>query len=233
MSHVERVKQWLARCSPAQREEIFRHLRHEFAIHPLETALHTKAEIILEAIHRAGGLTLRMMRGVIAEAAFEVEVVDRLKKWEKLPRVGDPPYDFHLTDGRGDVRVQVKLQRSKGGEPWLANVARKAFRSLPAAVYVVETWRTRGGKDKATGRATRPYRFGEFDLLAVCMSPVTKRWDVFMYTVANWLLPDPSNATEIFKYQPVAGTPNDDWTDDFVRAVRWFRSSRRKTIGTV
>ena len=28
----------------------------------------------------------------------------------------------------------------------------------------------------------------------------------------------------IFKYQPVASAPNEDWTDVFQTAVKWFRS---------
>lgn len=97
---------------------------------------------------RAGGLTLRMMRGVIAEAAFEVEVVERLKGWRKVPGSGDLPYGFLLKDRKGAVRVQVKLQRSKKSLPWRASEASKAFRSLPANIYVVETQKTRGGKKR-------------------------------------------------------------------------------------
>src|SRR5262249_37681364 len=213
MSDVEEIKLLLSLCNPAQRDEVFRQLRQEFTLHPLEQELHAKAEIILEAIRRAGGLTLRMIRGVIAEAAFGVEVVERLKNWQSIPLSGDPVYDFLLKDRKGTVRVQVKLQRSKGGQPWPAHQARKAFRSLPPDMYIVETQKTRGGKKKRTGTATRPYRFGEFDLLAVAMYPSTKRWDTFMYTVADWLIPDPLDQAVIFKYQPVASTANEDWTD--------------------
>jgi hypothetical protein len=230
MSDVEEVKRLLSLCSPAQRDEVFRQLRQEFPIHPLEQELHAKAEIILEAIRRAGGLTLRMIRGVIAEAAFGVEVVERLKNWQSIPLSGDPAYDFLLKDRKGTVRVQVKLQRSKGGQPWPAHQARKAFRSLPPDMYIVETQKTRGGKKKTTGTATRPYRFGEFDLLAVAMYPSTKRWDTFMYTVADWLIPDPLDQAVIFKDHPVASTANEDWTDSFQTAVKWLRSEEKKTI---
>jgi hypothetical protein len=172
MSDVARIRQLLPRCSPAQREEVFRLLRQEFTLHPLEEQLHAKAEIILEAIHRAGGLTLRMIRGVIAQAAFEVEVVERLRGWRQVPRTGDPPYDFDLRDRRGDVRVQVKLQRSKENRPMRAG---EAARSFPDDMYVVETQTTRGGVARKTGSPTRPYRFGEFDLLAVAMYPSCDR----------------------------------------------------------
>jgi hypothetical protein len=227
MSDPEHIKHLLGLCTPAQREEVFHHLRREISIHPLEGELNTRAEIILEAIRRAGGLTLRMMRGVIAEAAFEVEVVERLKGWEALPRAGDLPYDFLLRDGPGDVRVQVKLQRSKNQQPMRAN---EALRSFPADMYVVEPQKTRRGTKKTTGAATRPYRFGEFDLLAVAMYPSTQRWDTFRYTVADWLLSAPTDPAEIFKFQPVASAANDDWTDDFDTAVGWLRSGEKKKI---
>jgi hypothetical protein len=229
MSDVAQIRRLLSLCTAAQREVVFRELRDEFPIHPLEAQLHTKAEIILEASQRTGGLTLRMIRGVVAEAAFDVEVLDRLKGWRRIATTGDFPYDFLLRDRKGEVRVQVKLQRSKAGTPWRANQSIRAFRSLPSDMYVVETQKTRGGKKKKTGSATRPYRFGEFDLLAVAMYPSTNRWDTFMYTVADWLLPGKDPA-EIHKYQPVASIANDDWTDSFDVAVKWFRSGEKRTI---
>ena len=61
-------------------------------------------------------------------------------------------------------------------------------------MYVVETQKTREGTDRKTGEKTRPYRFGEFDILAVAMQPATGQWDRFFYTIADWLLPDPKNA---------------------------------------
>jgi hypothetical protein len=227
MTKIDRIKHQLSLCSAAERQEIFRHLREEFPIHPLEAQLHTKAEIILEAIERAGGLTLRMMRGVLAEAAFGVLVDESLRGWRRVAQVGDLPYDYLLEDGTGQVRVQVKLQRSKENRPMQAS---EADRTFPANLFVVETQKTRRGAARKTGGATRPYRFGEFDLLAVAMYPSTKRWDTFLYTVADWLLPGRTDATEIRKFQPVAVAPNDDWTDDYVEAVKWLRSGTKKTI---
>jgi hypothetical protein len=229
MSDVDRIKDLLSRCTPEQREDIFAYLREEFAIHPLEARLHTPAEVILEAIARAGGLTLRMIRGVIAEAAFVVNVVEELSGWRNETPDGDLPYDFLLADDQGKVRVQVKLQRSRAHRPMMA---REAYRFLPPDMYVVETQRTRRGIRRATGGATRPYRFGEFDLLAVCLQPSTDRWDVFRYTVADWLLPGRSDPAELLKYQPVPAAANEDWTDTFETAVAWLRSGVRKTIGT-
>lgn len=227
MADIEPIKRLLSLCSPAQRQEIFRYLREEFPIHPLEVELNTEAEIILEAIQRAGGLTLRMIRGVIAEAAFEIEAVEHLEGWHDVTPSGDLPYDFLLDDGQGAVRVQVKLQRSLAHRPmW----AREAYRFLPGDMYVVETQRTRRGSDKKTGGSTRPYRFGEFDLLAVAMYPSTHEWNTFMYTVADWLLSGRTDSSEILKFQPVATLPNDDWTQDFHTAVGWLRSGVKKKI---
>lgn len=117
MTDIEQIKRLLSLCSSAQRQEILRYLREEFPIHPLEVELNAEAEIILEAIHRSGGLTLRMIRGVIAEAAFEIEVVRQLEGWRNITPPGDLPYDFLLDDGQGAVRVQVKLQRSLAHRP--------------------------------------------------------------------------------------------------------------------
>jgi hypothetical protein len=227
MSDINQIKHLLSLCTPTQRQEIFRHLRAEFHIHPLEVALNTEAEIILEAIQRAGGLTLRMMRGVIAEAAFQIYITEHLSGWANVTPPGDLPYDFLLRDSQGTVRVQVKLQRSVGNRPMWAS---QAYRFLPEDRYVVETQRTRGGSNRKTGGSTRPYRFGEFDLLAVAMYPSTNTWETFVYTVSDWLLPGQTTPSEMLKFQPVATVPGDDWTDDFYGAVEWWRSGVKKKI---
>jgi hypothetical protein len=230
MTDIQEIKRLISLCNPAEREQLFRQLRQEIIIHPLEQELHAKAEIILEAIRRAGGVTLRMLRGVIAEAAFGVEIVEKLKGWRNVAFSGESACDFLLKDRRGVVRVQVKLQRSKKNNPLLATDALRLFRGLPPDMYVVETQKTRAGRKKVTGASTRPYRFGEFDLLAVALYPSTHRWDQFVYTVTDWLMPSPIDPTLIFKYQPVSSTPNQDWTDNFEKAVNWLRSGRKKTI---
>ena len=227
-NQTESILQLLQNCTSEQRRAIFEHLRKEFHIHPLEKRLNTEAEIILEAIARDDtGLTFRMMRGVIAEAAFEIEVVNKLTGWRDITPDGDLPYDFMLEDDLKPVRIQVKLQRSKAGKPMRAN---KGYRYLSSEMYAVETQRTRGGKDPETGEDTRPYRFGEFDILAVSMQPSTNEWNTFMYTVANWLLQRPNDETKLLKFQPVAIQSNDDWTDNFEGCVKWLRSGIQKRI---
>src|SRR5690606_6724744 len=120
------------------------------------------------------------------EAAFASEVIPTLGGWTDITPPGDLPYDFLIEDRTGQVRVQVKLQRSTRGQPTRGTDVYKRERLFSPEMYVVETWRTRTGKKD--GRATRPYRYGEFDILAVGMHPSSGSWDSFMFSVERWLL---------------------------------------------
>ena len=166
---------------------------------------------------------------MIAEAAFEINVVKNLSDWRDVTPEGDSPYDFLLEDAIGQVKVQVKMQRLKAHRPMMAN---EGYAYLPADMYVVETQRTRGGKDATTQQDTRPYRFREFDVLAVSMHPSTNNWEDFMFTVADWLVARPENSNLLLKFQPVARTPNNVWTDSFETCVAWLRSSEMRKIWT-
>lgn len=228
MTAVEHIKRLLAEATPREREAIFRHLRSEFSIHPLEEQLGATAEVILEAIARASDLTRRGIRGVIAEAAFAMYVVANLSHWEEERIEGDVAYDFSLRNEASHVRVQVKLQRQRQHRPMRSEEAPR-WTKMPPGMFVVETQRTRGGKTRS-GDDTRPYRFNEFDILAVSMHPSTGRWDSFMYTVAAWLMPDPTNPAFIQKYQPVAAVADQHWTSDFLQAVEWLRSGIQRPL---
>lgn len=223
---VDEIRKLLQECTPEQRQEVFRILRPECSIHPLESQLNTTAEVILEAFSKANDLTLRGIRGIIAEATFTVNIVSGLTGWADKTLKGDLPYDCLLSDGKGDVRIQIKMQRLKDQKPMFA---RQGYRFLPEDAYVVETQRTRGGKD-SRGANTRPYKFGEFDILGVCLHPSTRRWTDFLYTVADWLIPDPKNRSLILKFQPVPFKADEVWTDDFLKCVGWFRSGVKKRI---
>jgi hypothetical protein len=227
MSELESIAECLGRWKPEQRRRLFEQLRREFNIHPLEKEWNVQAEIILEAISRASDLTQRGIRGVIAEAAFEVEVIDKLTRARKVPLAGDLPYDFMIEDDQGVLRIQVKMQRRKDKRPMMA---REANRRLPDDMYVVETQRTRGGTDRTTGEDTRPYRFGEFDILAVSLHPSTADWSDYLYTVADWLLPREHDPAIMAKFQPVATTPGETWTNDLEECIRWLRSGVKRII---
>lgn len=228
MTEVDEAKQLLAQLTSEQRREVFRLLRAEFPIHPIEARLNTEAEIILEAINRASDLTLRGIRGVIAEAAFATDVVDSLTGWKDVTPAGDAPYDFALADDVGTVRIQVKLQRQRAQAPMFSEEAPR-WTGLPAGLYVVETQRTRGGT-APDGRQTRPYRFGEFDILAVAMHPSTRDWASFMYAVASWLVPDPNEPTCIQKYQAVPSVPDEYWAADLLACIERLRSGVRRQL---
>ena len=229
---LSKIKVLLAQCSRDERWELLRLLRQEFPIHDLERKLNTSAEVILEAIDRSSDLTLRGVRGVIAEAAFKEYVVLPLvdRGWSDLPDTGNTAFDFLLeTPTLFQAKVQVKMQRQKNQKPMRAIEANRRLFANAGDMWVVETQKTRGGKD-SEGQDTRPYRFRDFDILAVSMHPSTSDWSRFSYTVAHWLIPDPQNEKQVFKFQPVALVPNADWTDSLEVCVEWLGAGLRKTI---
>lgn len=231
---LKKINELLGQCSRDERREMLRILRQEFPIHELERKLNISAEVILEAIDRSSDLTLRGVRGVIAEAAFKEYIVIPLveRGWRDLPINGNPSFDFLLGTPSGlEAKIQVKMQRKKKQLPMRAIAANKKLFGAVAEMWVVETQKTRGGKD-SKGKATRPYRFGEFDIIAVSLHPSSNNWSQFRYTVANWLIPDPKDAELIFKFQPVAMSANDDWTDRLETCVEWLESGKNKTIRT-
>ena len=173
MTKKDDILDLLEQCSVEERREVFGYLRKEFPIHSLEADLNTQAEVILEAMARSSDLTMRGIRGIIAEAAFLVDVLQKLGGWRTVEIVGDAAYDFLIEDTVGLVSIQVKMQRRQKGVPLVRG-----------GKFVVETQRTRTGRDPAGG-ATRPYRFGEFDILAVSLHPSTNDWTTFAYTVGR------------------------------------------------
>lgn len=216
---TEEIRKLLAKCSDEQRRQIFEELRVAIPIHSFEARMNAKAEVILEALDRAGDLTLRGIRGIIGEATFVREIVPSLTGWKDVTPPGDLPYDAALKDDVSTVKVQVKMQRRVKGVAWL----RKGS-------AVVEVQRTRTGK--RDGEDTRPYHFGEFDVLAVCMEPSHARWNSFHYIPERWLNPRSGNAVLIEIMQPVALEPDAIWTNDFHEAVRRLRSAQpRPTAG--
>ena len=220
---IQQIYRILTGASKEERIRIFEQLRGEFPIHALEKEWNANAELILEAISRATDLTKRGIRGVIAEAAFDQSLVQQLHDhgWKNQTPAGDHPFDFLLDDGTGPVKIQVKMQRLEKMVPKLW--------APKSQFFVVETQKTRSGKD-SSGKATRPYRFGEFDILAVSMHPSCRDWSKFRFTVASWLLSRPEDKRLIRVYQPVPDTANADWCDDLRTAVGWFRQQIKKTM---
>ena len=111
-----------------------------------------------------------------------------------------------------------------------AMFASQANRHFPDDMYVVEVKKTRGGIDPKTGEDTRPYRFGEFEILAVNMHPSTNDWHQFRFTVANWLLPRYEDQALIEIFQPVSREPNEFWTDRIEICLEWVDTGKQKRI---
>ena len=216
------IRDLLDRCTPEERRVIFQELRKLHSIHEFEQVIGAPAEMILEAVHRAPELTRRMLRGVIADAAFRTFTVPAIEPhgWSDVTPEGNFAYDYRLDDGSGPISIQVKLQRSERGEPVVKSGERFSF---GAEVFITETQKSRTGTDREDNQ-TRPYRYGEFDILAVSMQPSTGRWDLFMYTLGRWLLPGKKSG-EMATLQPVAKVPNEFWTNDFTVAAHWFRAA--------
>lgn len=216
------VRELLARCTLEERAAIFKELRATHAIHPYEAAVGAPAEMILEAVYRAPELTRRMLRGVIADAAFRTFVVAALKVrgWRDVTPAGNFAYDYSLDDGLGPITIQVKLQRSERGDPVVKDGKRYGF---DGKVFITETQKTRTGTD-GDAKQTRPYRYGEFDVLAVSMQPSSGTWDSYMYTLGRWLLPG-KTAGEVATLQPVTKVAGEFWTSDFEVAAQWFRGA--------
>lgn len=216
---IAEIKRLIDECNDAHCQDVLQYVRKRADIHQLERKLNCKAEIILEAIDRAADITVRGIRGIITEVAFKQSILDNLGNWSDETTVGEFPYDFILTNNTQEVKIQVKMQRKE----------KQVVKSTKTGKWVVEVQKTRNGKGKG-GEDTRPYRFGEFDILAVSLQPATGEWDRFLYTLDRWLIPRPHDPALIRVMQPVSTIPDADWTDNLETAIDWLFSKRSKTI---
>lgn len=213
MSALDEIKVLLEKCDERDRREIFALLRQTIPVHPFEASINARAEVILEALARAPDLTIRGIRGIIGEATFAIEVAGKLEGWKDVTPPGNHSYDTALADKTGTVRVQVKMQRRVKFKPLIRDGA-----------GIIEVQRTRTGTKG--GKATRPYHFGEFDILAACMEPSHGKWNSFLYIPGRWLLPRPEERKLIKIMQPVPLEPDTVWTADFNEAVKRLRGGK-------
>ncbi|MDP2999811.1 MAG: hypothetical protein Q8N47_20145 [Bryobacterales bacterium] len=228
---TDRICELIDGSSEGERRLVLNYLRQRVPVHPLEQQWSTTAEAILTAIARSSDLTLRGIRGILAEATFAQAVLPELESdgWKAVAIVGDQPYDFLLERSDARVRIQVKLQRREAGVPKeYAARSRASLNCASETVYVVEVQKTRSGEKK--GQKTRPYRFGDFDILAVNLQPSTGDWSRFIYTVGNWLLPRRQQRELIEIFQPVPNCPDEYWTDNLSRCIEWFLAGTEKRL---
>jgi hypothetical protein len=219
MNKIELIESYLKEMTTQERKDVLNLLRqrYQIALHPLEDNFGVSAEIILEAIHRGSDLTRRGVRGIIAEAIFEAEIIPKVVGWKSVEN-RSMSADFTLEDESGKTAtIQVKLQRKE------KDVVKMAGKNFPDH-YIVEIQKTRSGKDKQ-GKASRPYRFGDFDILAVCLEPSSKNWHDFRYTLSSWLFPRPEDAKLITIMQPIPMKETDRWTNRLETCLDWFRDN--------
>jgi hypothetical protein len=241
---VDVARQAITDCSEDERIILRRYILR-LAPHDLERQWGVSADVILDAIEKSSDLTKRGFRGILAESIFESDVVPTLPGgWAavKIDRNEDLPYDTLLRSPDSEVRVQVKLQRSVKGRPMLFHPKHYAEGSL----YVVEVQKTRTGRktvdvklprsdlkikiEQKVTTDTRPYRFGQFDILAVSMHPSTNDWQSFRYTLGDWLLPRSDDPSKIAVLQPVSSLPNDVWTDRLETCIEWLASGKKMRV---
>jgi hypothetical protein len=241
---LEATKRLIEECSEEDQRALKLYLRR-LSPHPLEAKWDIDADTILSAIDRSSDLTKRGVRGIIAEAIFVTEVLPSIDAWGWHPVEfeGDRPYDVLVEKGGREARVQVKLQRLQEREPKLYYPKYYDEERL----YVVEVQKTRTGEratkttapvadavvetvEEVTIKKTRPYSFGDFDILAVNMHPSSHDWRSFRYTVASWLIPRVSDPKLIETFQPVAAVANEVWTDSLVTCLRWFEEGGNRSV---
>ncbi len=187
---LETIKKLIDECTPEQRQILSSYIR-SYLQHPLEREWGIDADTILTAIRRSSDLTKRGVRGIIAEAVFVGDVLPTLAAsgWHGAEIAGDLSYDAIVQKGSLSARIQIKLQRSEKGVPKLYYPKHYEKDTL----FVVEVQKTRSGERTATVQErheetaaataliikTRPYRFGDFDILAVSMHPSVRRLEEF------------------------------------------------------
>lgn len=221
----------LGDCSQDEKIVVLKHLRANTPPHPLESEWNTLAESLLTAIARSPDLTQRGIRGILAEATFEEVVIPKIESegWKSVPIEGHRAYDFHLLKDGSAIRIQVKLQRKESGEPKeYSRSARLQLSRAPEKLYCVEIQRTRSGQNK--GESTRPYHFGDFDILAVNLHPSTGNWQKFVYTPERWLLPRETNRKLIKILQPVPEASDQYWTDSLPKCIDWVLDNRKRKL---
>jgi hypothetical protein len=208
---TESVTRLIEGLTQSELESLAPYLRSKILKHALERKWEISCELILDAIYRSQDVVQRGVRGVIAEAVFEAKVLPTIKSYHSLPVIGDLPYDFQIQrdSDKREIKIQVMLQRTQAGEP----LVRRFF---GPDTFVVEVQKTRSGTKRKTKESvspksaptapekTRPYQFGDFDIIAVNMQPSTRDWTRFMYTVGSWLIPRAGDKKLIEIMQPSA-----------------------------
>jgi hypothetical protein len=232
----QEVKDAVEKLSAADRKLFLNEIRKIQPIHSLEKEWNITAEFVLEAISKSQDITKRGVRGIIAELAFSEYVLKNLDpKWVETTDLGpDLAYDSELINGDDKIHIQTKNQRLSGSNPMRPGKTLIKFNPELADWFIAETQKTRSGKKKKSKDdtdpnadieeiLTRPYRFGEFHILSVCMQPshATKSWESFMFCPARGLTASPKDPAIIATMQPVPPSPLFCWTNKLDQCIEW------------
>lgn len=184
--------------------------------HPLEERWGLDGTVVLDAIESSIDLIQRGILGVVAEHQFKNKILDPLPPPWKILATDDHSVDYLISDGVSlPVSVQVKLQRRTNGTPIIEN-----------GCALVETQKSRSrGKGRQT---TRLYQFGDFDIVAVSLWPLTGDWGRVMFAAGHHLKPAHRKPQFMAGFQAVSLTPDDVWTDNFLDCAA--RAQTRQAI---
>jgi hypothetical protein len=228
---VHKLSGLIDSASPQEQRSLFNYLRKRVELHPLERAWGTTAEAILASIARSPDITHRGIRGILAEATFEEVVLPLVEAagWKASSILAPQAYDFLLTKEKLSVSIQVKLQRKEKQVPKeYPSRSRATLKCPTGTIYTVEVQKTRSGVKG--GKKTRPYRFGEFDILAVNLHPSTGDWKRYIYTVGSWLLSQSDDPSLIETFQPVPDHADEYWTYDLEKCIDWFLDGSQRAL---
>lgn len=214
MTEPQAIEQIIRNLTADEKKNLLEELRKEIPIHHLEQDWNISAEFVLEAISRSQDITKRGVRGIVAELCFSHYIIEPFLNqpgWSGVTLTESLSYDSLVQHEHGrKIRIQVKNQRVEKGIPLLATKqAKKKFAGY-AGWWIAECQRTRNGTD-TDGKKTRPYKFDEFDILAVCLHPSTNDWSKFMFIDARNLIPRATDNALIDIMQPVAPTRQGHW----------------------
>jgi hypothetical protein len=218
---VNVIKQLLEECSDQDRDEWKSH-----------------AQTILGAI-RGSHPTKRGVNGAIAAAFFENCALPAIEQhgWARATatQTNDPSSPVIEKNGRA-VHVLIAILQFEAGKPrrqlssagredqYVVQVQKKLSR---VPVLHIEP-RDNGPRASVFPRA---YSFGDFDVLAVNMQPVTRRWTDFRYTLAAWLAPFEKDTSLIAPAQSVSLESSGIWTDRLPACLDWLvDESRQRAI---
>jgi hypothetical protein len=186
------------------------------------------AQTVLAAV-RASHPTRRGVKGAIAAAFFESNGLPVAMQAGWLRASGEHRPDlFRLAiekDGR-IVRILIGVLQVEAGKP----VRRTSPQREPSYVALLPK-RPRVRIVKGTARVKtdsadpwqgkRGWSLADFDVLAVSLQPLTRRWSDFSYTLSGWLTPSRSNAVFVENLQPVSPDASGIWTNDLLTCLEW------------